>query len=235
MFSIEKIKNVHIYTNLNTGEFFNNVVVIEESEGLTIIDSFIKKETMAEFLELIKKYKKRILRVIFSHWHIDHTLGAWFLRDYNIYSNRECRDYLINFLENHLDDKINKGVIENGLSVPIPNIVFEKNLIIPMEDGKELLLESLPGHSYDSILIYYDDFLIVGDNLVGKEVDIIIPPAIPPDREKSKPEHLYNMLKYLEKKDSKYLIYGHGKRLEPNDIILDNKKRVNILHNREIL
>ncbi len=226
MFAIEKINNVHIYTDQSSTEFYNNVIVIEELNSITIIDTFIKKKTMKKFLDIIEEYNKPIERVIFTHWHIDHTLGAFFLKDHKIYSNLRCKNQLVEFVEKYQEMLREKGVIEDGVSIVIPNNTFEDKLEIPMDNNEVLLLESVPGHCYDSILIHYNNILIVGDNLVGKEVDVLIPPAIPPDEGKSKLEDLIKVIDYIEKIDSKYIIYGHGKRLNPKDILSDNRKRL---------
>ncbi len=226
LFEIEKIENVHVYTDQSASEFYNNVTIIEQKNGLTIIDTFIKKETMNNFIDLVKKYKKPIDRIILTHWHIDHSLGAYFLKEYDLYSNLECKNQLVDFVAQHQERLRGNGVIEEGISVVIPNKVFEKELRIPMDDNWELILESFPGHSFDSIIIHYKNILIVGDNLVGKEVDVNLPPVIPPDTLKSKPEHLIEAINYIEKLNSKYIIYGHGKRLSTNDIILDNRTRI---------
>lgn len=229
MFNIERVGNIHIFTDKTPGGFYNNVSVIEEESGLTIIDTFKKSETMKSFIEAISSYNKPIKRVIFTHWHIDHTLGAYHLPNIDIYSSRECRDKLVEFKEQYQDEMKKKGVVEEELSVVIPNRVIETEVEIPMEFDKKLLLKPFPGHSYDGMLIEYDNTLFVGDNLVGSEVHLILPPAIPPDAPKSRVEDLIDILNYIENKGAEVIIYGHGLRVSPQEILSDNRSRLKSL------
>lgn len=226
LFFIERVDNVHIFTDQSPDGYYNNVSVIEEKSGLTIIDTFKKSETMNAFLEIIRTFDKPIKRTVFTHWHIDHTLGAYFLPDTDIYASAHCRDKLIEFRDKYQELKIKQGVIEEGLSVVIPNNIVDKVMELPMDDGETLTMTPYPGHSFDGLIIEYKDMLFVGDNVVGKEVHLLVPPAIPPDAPKSKAEDLLHILNYIESLNPGLIIYGHGKRLEPEVIIKDNRSRL---------
>lgn len=226
MFNIERVGNVHIFTDLSTDGYYNNVTVIEEECGLTIIDTFKKSDIMKGFIDQIRTFEKPIKRIIFTHWHIDHTIGACFFPDINIFASVECSRKLVEFRDKYQDEKIKQGIIEEGLSVVIPNNIIETTLEIPMDDGIILTITPYPGHSFDGVIIEYKNMLIVGDNIVGKEVHLLIPPAIPPDAPKSKIEDLIHILNYIESLNPDVIIYGHGKRLEPREIIKDNRDRI---------
>jgi len=209
-----------------SNDTYNNVTVIEEKSGIILIDTFMKKETMTNFLNLVNEYNKPIKSVILTHWHIDHSLGAFFLKGKDVYSSRECKSHLEDFVDQHQDRLRKLGIIEEGVSIIMPNKVFDRKLVLQMEDDEKLILESLPGHSFDSIILSYKDILIVGDAVVGKEIELFIPPVIPPDAKKTKSEDLLKAVKHIEDINPKYIIYGHGKRVNPKEVIKDNLIRI---------
>jgi len=224
LFNIKKIRNVHTYTDLST-ETKNNVTVIEENNGLTIIDTFMKEETMKCFLDIVAGYNKPIYRIILTHWHIDHTIGACMISTELIASN-ECKVKLENFILNHQQRLKEKGIIEGNMFSVIPSTVFKESMSIELDNNEKLYLKAIPGHSFDSVIILYKEFLFVGDNLVGETIDVFLPPVILPDKDKSEPRHLINSIKYIEEKKAKYIICGHGELEETEKLIEHNKKRI---------
>jgi glyoxylase-like metal-dependent hydrolase (beta-lactamase superfamily II) len=226
MFKIRRFKDVTVYTELVSGNY-NNVSVIDDFDGLILIDTFSKKKVMLEFLELIKQdFGKDVKIIILTHWHIDHSLGACLVNPTSLIASKECKIQLIDFIDNHQLRLRNKGLIETEMEIIIPNKIFEESLTILLSNSSIMLLESLPGHSYDSIIVKYDDIIFVGDNLVGEEVELFLPPLIPPDEAKSKPEHLLYAVRYLIQQKCKYIIPGHGSVIDGTSLLKSNLKKI---------
>ncbi|GMQ58512.1 MBL fold metallo-hydrolase [Vallitalea sediminicola] len=223
--SVKKIGNVYVYTEMVSG-FFNNVSIIDDEE-LILIDTFKTRELMEELLENISSaFNKSVSKIIYTHWHIDHTLGSYFIPNTCIISTKYTNDYLRNFISKDLERLTNRGIIEKGVKPKLSDIEFEDRYCFELSEGKNIMIEHLPGHTYDSLAVFYEDILVVGDTLLGEEVDVFKPPVIPPDAPLSKEEYLEKAINYINNSNATHIITGHGYILPKTELIQSNITRL---------
>ncbi|QUH30347.1 MBL fold metallo-hydrolase [Vallitalea guaymasensis] len=222
---VNKLENVYVYTELISG-FFNNVSVIDDEE-LILIDTFKTRELMEELMENISDtFNRSVSKIIYTHWHIDHTLGSHFISNASIISTNYTNKYLEKFISNDLERLVNRGIIENGAKPKLSDVEFEEIYNIELFKGKKLVIKHLPGHTYDSLVVFYEDILIVGDTLLGNEVDVFKPPVIPPDAPLSKEEHLETAIEFINNSNVVHIITGHGYMLPKIELIQSNLNRL---------
>lgn len=178
---MEIIINSH---NLRISSFVSpllesNSFVVEDNNEVLVVDP----SNSDELINYLKIKVKSKLSVILTHEHLDHTLGIPILKDlFNIFviSN----DYCSKILE--------KGNLENRRLVSIMLSMQSKdsdlarnrfdssfkdwNYVVDFSfcdyceffwNSHKIQLRSSPGHSYGSILILFDNFLLFsGDTLL---------------------------------------------------------------------
>ena len=76
-------------------------------------------------LNELDKSLKFISKIIYTHWHIDHTLCSYFVPNVLIISTKYTNDYLRNFIDKDLVRLTNKGLIEKGVKPKLSDIEFE--------------------------------------------------------------------------------------------------------------
>lgn len=190
-----------------------NLHVIEAENYTYIIDTGLGSENMDEVLQYLRSSNKPI-RVVNTHHHYDHVWGNYLLRDFPIYSSKECHDILKTQWASDYAQfaEYKQGSVEEYL----PTVFVEDELYFE-EDGI-YLFQSI-GHTRDGISVYdeVDHILNVGDN-VGDSIDDLIP-----ELEISLEEYLEVVSKYLSL-DFRYCVSGHNQVLERSDI--ENLKRL---------
>lgn len=228
-FKKEFLEDICVYTELVTG-VYNNVSVIEDTDGLLLIDTFKTRELMNQLLlDLEATYHKKIKLLIITHWHIDHSIGAFFLSPVNIISTQYSFDRIMDFMTNHLERMIKNRIVEQGITATLPNITFKEKHIVQLSNKRCVELFHLPGHSFDGLVAKYENILFAGDNLVGEEVEVFLPPVIPPDAEFSQAEHLFDAIRKIQNFDTDYIVGGHGFLMQKQSLIDCNCKRLNTL------
>lgn len=227
MLRVEKINNLRIITEDDSGHL-NNVILIEDLDSIIIVDTFMKSKVMNEMIEsVIKPIGKPVKAIIFTHWHIDHTIGACLLGKADIIATEECYKQLSDFQLNHQERLIHKGVIEKNMYMTLPNKIITEKHILQCKNGNEIIILPLPGHSFDSLIVIYNDTMIVGDTLVGKEIEVFVPPVIPPDAKKSKVEDLLKAIQFIKESKQERIITGHGQRMDKHPLIEMNILKIN--------
>ncbi len=139
------------------GELYTNCYIIESEDEICVIDP-------GDDVEQILKYTgdKRISKIILTHGHFDHIMGADEIRKKSgakIYISREDASMLKDSKRN-LYNEFNKG--DNGF-LPIEQYCFLDDKIDIC--GNEFEVMKTPGHSEGSVCLYFDKDLFSGDTL----------------------------------------------------------------------
>lgn len=218
---------VRAYTEELSG-FCNNVTVIEGEKRLILIDTFKERELMEDLLKLLwQDFKKPVQSIVLSHWHIDHSLGASYIPDAELIASSATVLMIESFIEQDQERLKGKGIIPEHMGLRVPDRSFDSRLEIEIS-GRTLELRRVPGHTHDSVIILYDNIMIAGDTLLGEEVELFLPPLIPPDAPFSKAEDLPRALKTIQEIDSiDHIIPGHGSPGERDFLLKSNWKRLN--------
>ncbi len=181
-----------------------NSTVIENEDGLLIIDSLLLPKDSKDLYQFCLEKKKPVKYIINTHWHSDHCYGNRFFDSYKpIIIAQESFWQTIESEKNVIAP--NKPNIINKKLLRLPHITFSKSLQIPEFD---LIIQHAPGHSYDSTRIYssQEDIYWTGDNLLNSNDGRI---AIPYFYWGDPHAHLAE-LKSLSEKKPRLIIPGHG-------------------------
>lgn len=226
MFKVKKLDDITVITEQESGNY-NNVILIEDTESLVLVDTFMRFKHMKTLMEnIVEAYQKPVKQIVFTHWHIDHTLGASLFPEVDIYATKECAAQLEDFKENHYERLLHKNVLEEKIQVPKANKIITTESVLHLKNGHDIQLIPLPGHSHDSLVASYRDYLFVGDSLVGKEAEVFLPPVIPPDAKHSKVDDLLAAIQFIKNARQCKIVTGHGTRQDKEEVIADNLSRI---------
>ena len=188
----------------------NGVVV--GSRGAAAIDGSNfpdEGEAMAEF---ISSRGYSVDRLVLTHGHGDHILGAGPLAGGEVYAHALTPGVISSQLPGWAD-KWGISRDEAGERVVWPTVTFKDELRIDL-GGKHLWMFPTPGHSEDgvSVLVEEDRLLFAGDSVVTGIV-----PAIGNGDSKV----LERSLERLVSMDIEILVPGHGPTLHGSDRVKD--------------
>lgn len=223
-----------------------NSYIIEESSGLTIIDSGdLNDESKMIWKRIIGD--RKVWRVLITHLHIDHFgLAKWFQTEYGaeiwmsersntelekrkqMFENGIMNDSNLTFMKDY-------GMVENSKEAKIYNVVepflfspdhlFAENQLIK---GDSYVLKPIwtPGHCYDHYCFYEVNtgFLFLGDHLLE-----IINPIVLPSTEFQNPlTHYLATFDNLLKLEVTQAFTGHGENIKNlNERVNQLKKHYN--------
>jgi len=217
-------------------EYHNNATVIFTEEGPIIVDVFRDRSQFENIMEFIgtKGYEKP-LGIVYTHWHADHICGIRDIENVPVYAHEATKRHMLDFIEKDLERLQGEGLLESDVRLVLPTETFEDKLILEF-GHRTIELFHCPGHSHDSILVYEKDsgVLIAGDNLVGKEVAFIMPPAILPDEVDAKAEDLEGAYELIESLNANFVVPGHGDLFDSSELLELNKARYSECREKEL-
>jgi glyoxylase-like metal-dependent hydrolase (beta-lactamase superfamily II) len=138
-------------------------------EGAVIIDTLpfpVEARQMAEF---ISRRSGNIIRyVILTHYHADHTYGAYLFRNAEVISHALCRDWLLEHGQAGLDAARAQSSDLAEAQLRLPDVVFESGEMTLRLGNKTLQFIHSPGHTMDSIVVYIkeDKILFAADTVM---------------------------------------------------------------------
>ncbi len=195
-------------------------------EGAIVIDTLPFPEETAEILQFIQDQGIEQTRfVINTHYHGDHSHGTCFFRGATVISHRSCRQALIRWGEERLAQAKEQFPDLNGVTVRLPDIVFDEEMCIHL--GKRTLrLAHLPGHTGDSIGV-----MVEGDRILFSGDAVMPVPYIPWGNR----EQLRKSLAAVLSMKPEMIVQGHGEILlrgEVADTIESSVKYLDNIENR---
>ena len=96
------------------------------SEGAVIIDTLPFPSETRQIIEFVSKRSPNGIRhVILTHYHADHTYGAYLFRNSEIISHALCRDWLVQHGQAGLEASRAHTPDLAEVQLHIPNVVFE--------------------------------------------------------------------------------------------------------------
>ncbi len=194
----------------------NYGLVILEDE-IVYIDSGMYHHFTKDGLESIRKqHRLPVTKMILTHYHSDHILGAQGLGGVSIISSKET--YRLHFekvtTEGYLDEL--RGWAEESkserpdfwkavqsLSLKIPDIVFQDSILIGKNN--ELLVEKLGGHTAGSSVVIHkqEGAIFVGDLIFNQSIPYAGDPSCNPDE-------WIKALESIHSRNFSKIIPGHG-------------------------
>jgi cyclase len=139
------------------------------SEGTVIIDTLpfpSEARQMAEFVS--RRSNGGIRYVILTHYHADHTYGAYLFRDAEVISHALCRDWIVEHGQAGLEAARAQTSDLAEVQIRAPDVVFEGGEMTLRLGNKTLQLLHSPGHTVDSIVVHVkeDRILFAADTVM---------------------------------------------------------------------
>ena len=138
------------------------------SEGAVIIDTLPFPSEAQQIADFIFKRSSGIRYVILTHYHADHTYGAYLFRNAQVISHALCRDWIAQYGVAGLEEARAQTPELADAKIRLPDIVFEGSEMTLRMGNKTLQLLHSPGHTQDSIVVYIkeDRILFAADTVM---------------------------------------------------------------------
>jgi cyclase len=127
-------------------------------DGAILVDTLpfpAEAREMAEFITRVSRPGVRY--VILTHYHADHTYGAYLFPQADVVAHERCRALLTTIGAQALEAaKVEAPELEE-VSLRIPDITFEDGEITLLLGGELVRLIHVPGHTEDSVMVYVEE------------------------------------------------------------------------------
>jgi glyoxylase-like metal-dependent hydrolase (beta-lactamase superfamily II) len=155
----------------------SNAGFVIGDDGVLVIDSFFNPDaTRALVAEISRLTPKPIRYLVNTHYHVDHTGGDQVLRGAGaiIIAHRNVRGWVRTYNINLLGDRITPALKAQILSLPLPDVVTDKDLAVWL-GSRKVVVRTVLGHTGGDLTIFVPDakVLFTGDMLWRK-----IPPNL---------------------------------------------------------
>ncbi len=140
--------------------------------------------------------------VILTHYHADHTYGAYLFREADVVCHDICRKLLIErgqpALEAHKDDE----PLLSDVELRTPDITFKDGDMGLQLGDKVVHLIHAPGHTQDLAMVYVEDDLV----LFAADLMMPVPSVVDGDVDAFRS----SLRKILELPEINNMVQGHG-------------------------
>lgn len=182
--------------------------------GAVLIDTlFYPEETLAikHFLE--QRLGQRVLFVINTHYHADHTQGTHLFPDAQVVSHSRCKELLDSAGRDGLSQTKAQLPGFEDVEIVLPDLTFEEGYLDLHVGDKTLRLMHMPGHSPDMIgvLLVKEHILFASDNMMP------VPTLFDGDY-----DDLVASLEQIKELELDCIVQGHGEvvlRGEVDDVL----------------
>jgi glyoxylase-like metal-dependent hydrolase (beta-lactamase superfamily II) len=164
----ERVSNdIYVFTSDLYAQVTASAVVTRE--GITVIDTLpFPEETrsMIDFLEGLGRGSIRYL--INTHWHGDHTYGAFLFEGVQLVGHQLCADALPELGASVLEESQETSSELEEVELRVPDITFDEGDMLLHLGGKSLQMVLTPGHTHDSTVVYVkeDKVLLAADTVM---------------------------------------------------------------------
>lgn len=159
--------DIYIFTSELYAQVTAGAVIT--SEGAILIDTLVFPEEAKAIRNFIENRLSTVVRyVINTHSHADHTYGTCFFEQAIVVSHALCYDLLNTSGREGLQKAQQNSRTFQGVTVRLPQVVFEQGELELRLGEKTLVLQHSPGHSEDGItvLVKEDRILFAGDTVM---------------------------------------------------------------------
>lgn len=156
MFRERVSDNIYVFTSDLYAQV--NAGAIVTDAGVILVDTFPFPVESREILAFVNWACPAGVRyVILTHYHADHTYGAYLFPQADIVAHARCRDLLIQVGMPALEAvKADEPGLEEVV-LRLPDITFDEAEMGLQLAGKVLRLIHTPGHTADSVMVYVEN------------------------------------------------------------------------------
>jgi cyclase len=204
-----------------TSEVYAQVTagVVTYSEGAVLIDTLAFPFETAEIKDFVEKRLGVPVRfIIYTHYHADHTNGAYLFPGAQVLGHVLCRQRLDTIGRKGLERAREQSPELANAEIVLPEILLDAGSLVLHIGKKTLQMFHTPGHSPDSIsvLLREDRILFAGDMMMP------LPHIVDGD-----PDEIASSLKLVPDLSLENVVQGHGElvlRGEIDDAVRSNLK-----------
>ncbi len=209
----ERVSNdIYVFTSDIYAQVTAGVIVTRE--GAILVDSLpfpVEAREMAAFVSLVCRPGVRY--VILTHYHADHTYGAYLFPQADVVAHALCRKLLVKRgLPALKRAQAEEPDLEEVVLRP-PDITFDDGEMGLQLAGKVVRLIHAPGHSPDLVMAYVENDRV----LFAADVVIPVPSIVDGDM-----DALRTSLRKVAKLPIENMVQGHGEvilRGEVQDVV----------------
>jgi glyoxylase-like metal-dependent hydrolase (beta-lactamase superfamily II) len=210
-------EDIYVFTSEVYAQVTAGVVVYPD--GAVLIDTLAFPFETAEIRDFVeKRLNTRVQYVIYTHYHADHTNGAYLFPDARVIAHRACRDRLDTVGRQGMARAKEQSDELKEAEIILPTLLLDSGPMLLHLSKKTLQLFATPGHSADSVsvLLREDRILFAGDMMMP------LPHIVDGD-----PDDLIRALQSVPGLGLENVVQGHGElvlRGEIDDAVRSNIK-----------
>ena len=153
----ERVSNdIHVFTSDLYARVTAGLIVTRE--GAILIDSMpfpVEAREIAAFVARVCRHGVRY--VILTHYHADHTYGAYLFPQADVVGHALCRELLVSRGMPALKEMQAEEPDLKDVTLRLPDITFDSGEIGLQLAGKVVRLIHAPGHSPDLVMVYVEN------------------------------------------------------------------------------
>lgn len=160
-------RDIHVFTSELYAQVTAGLVVTEE--GCILVDTLPYPEESAQIAGASQTLCPRgVPLIVYTHYHADHTYGAYLFPDATVVAHSMTRDLLAEKGFDSLAEAKRQAPELSEVELVMPSVVFEQGELELHLGDKTLRLFHSPGHTPDSIAAYVveDRVLFAADTML---------------------------------------------------------------------
>lgn len=160
----ERVTNdIFVFTSGLYAQVTAGLVLTED--GVVLIDTLAYPQETRQIKRFVEeRLRRRVLYVVNTHYHADHTFGTSFFPEARVVAHRQCRDLLDTRGRRSLEAAQHAQEMPDDVRLILPDMVFDDVMTLHVGE-KTLDFWHAPGHSPDSVvcLVREDQVLFAAD------------------------------------------------------------------------
>lgn len=156
MFRERVSNNIYVFTSDLYAQVTAGAIVTRD--GAILVDTLpfpVEARELAAFMTWVCRPGVRY--VVLTHYHADHTYGAYLFPQADVVAHARCRELLTEVGAPALEAaKIEEPELEEVV-LRLPDITFDDEEMGLQLAGRVMRLIHAPGHTQDSVMVYVED------------------------------------------------------------------------------